>query len=294
MPGHDRVAIVTVTYSSADDIAAFLESATDAGAVAMTVVADNPSPDSDRTLAIARAVGATVVALPENVGYGGAVNAAVAQLPPDVDYVLVSNPDVQLQPGAVDILVQVARSDPRIGVVGPKILNPDGTVYPSGRRIPSLRTGVGHALFSRVWPRNPWSRSYRQESESTDEARDVGWLSGSCFLIRRTAFEQVGGFDPRYFMYFEDVDLGYRLGKAGWVNRYTPAAAATHVGGRSTAGVRPQMLRAHHRSADRFLSSKYPGWYLAPLRASLHLGLEIRARWLTRGLVVPQASNEDK
>lgn len=275
---------MTVAYSSADDIGGFLESvATSDERPSVTIVADNPSPQSDETIAIAEGAGATVVRLTENAGYGGAINAAVKTLGPEYQFLLISNPDVRLHPGSVRHLVEAMLREPSAGAVGPKILNEDGTVYPSARRIPSLRTGLGHALFIHIWPSNPWTRSYRQEGASQEVARAVGWLSGACLLVRRSAFDAVGGFDDGYFMYFEDVDLGFRLGRASWVNLYEPSATVTHVGGRSTAGVRPQMLRAHHRSADRFLSRKYRGWYLAPLRWALHIGLEVRARWLTRG-----------
>ena len=284
MPFEQRhVAIVTVAYSSADDMGGFLESvsASDLRPTA-TLVADNPSPQSDETIVIAEAAGATVVRMTENAGYGGAINAAVRTLGPDIEFLLISNPDVRLDPQTTARLVGAMDGEPHAGAIGPKILNEDGSVYPSARQIPSLRTGFGHALFVRIWPTNPWTRSYRQEEESTDVPREVGWLSGACVLVRRTAFDEIGGFDDRYFMYFEDVDLGFRLGRASWLNLYEPSAQVTHVGGRSTAGVRPQMLIAHHRSADRFLSTRYHGWYLAPLRWALHVGLAVRARWLTR------------
>ncbi|HEV7741956.1 MAG TPA: glycosyltransferase family 2 protein [Pseudolysinimonas sp.] len=279
-----RVAVVTVTYNSGDDIEPFLTSARAAGADSV-VVSDNPSPQSATTIERAERSGARVVRMPSNVGYGGGVNAAVATLAADIDAVLISNPDVRLTPDAIRLLAQTLAEDPQIGAVGPEILNDDGTVYPSARRVPSLRTGVGHALFFRVWPRNPWTRAYRQEDVDPTARRDVGWLSGACLLVRRTAFDDIGGFDERYFMYFEDVDLGYRLGKAGWRNLFEPAARVLHSGGKSTASLRPQMLIAHHRSADRFLASKYPGRVLAPLRFALHVGLDLRARWLTRGML---------
>jgi N-acetylglucosaminyl-diphospho-decaprenol L-rhamnosyltransferase len=279
--GH--VAVVTVAYSSANDIRGFLLSIAENGDhPAATIVADNPSPQSAETIAIAEAAGATVVRLSENAGYGGAINAAVATLGPEIEFLLISNPDVRMHAGSLRRLLDAMAREPRAGAVGPRILNEDGSIYPSARSIPSLRTGLGHALFVRMWPTNPWTRSYRQEKESTDISRQVGWLSGACLLVRRAAFDAVGGFDDQYFMYFEDVDLGFRLGRLSWLNVYEPSAEVTHIGGTSTAGVRPQMLRAHHRSADRFLSSKYRGWYLAPLRWALHLGLELRARWLTR------------
>jgi N-acetylglucosaminyl-diphospho-decaprenol L-rhamnosyltransferase len=91
----------------------------------------------------------------------------------------------------------------------------------------------------------------------------------------------VGGFDDRFFMYFEDVDLGYRLGKAGWKSVYLPSAIVTHTGAHSTSTESSRMIKAHHRSAYRYLSQKYSAWYFAPLRWALRLGLMLRAWWLT-------------
>ena len=86
---------------------------------------------------------------------------------------------------------------------------------PSARALPRLGQGIGHAVLGWWWPGNPWTRSYRAERELVTE-RPAGWLSGSCLLLRRAAFDEVGGFDPGYFMYFEDLDLGERLGRAGF------------------------------------------------------------------------------
>jgi N-acetylglucosaminyl-diphospho-decaprenol L-rhamnosyltransferase len=139
---------------------------------------------------------------------------------------------------------------------------------------------VGHALLTGVWPRNPWTRAYRAD-ESQPGERTVGWLSGSCVLLRRSAFDAVGGFDEGYFMYFEDVDLGFRLGRAGWSNLYVPSARVVHTGAHSTATESARMLKAHHDSAYRYLQKKYPGALLAPLRWSLRLGLTVRSRIVT-------------
>lgn len=103
-------------------------------------------------------------------------------------------------------------------------------MYPSARLLPSLGRGIGHAILSPMWPGNRWTREYRQEGAAIGE-RTAEWLSGSCLLLRRAAFEGVDGFDPRYFMYAEDVDLGDRLGRAGWLNVYVPTAEVTHLGG---------------------------------------------------------------
>src|SRR5659263_451997 len=92
--------------------------------------------------------------------------------------------------------------------------------HPAARELPSLTQGAGHALFGRIWPGNPWTRAYQRRQQQAGTERAAGWLSGACLVLRREAFEAVGGFDPSYFMFFEDLDLGERLGRAGWSNVY--------------------------------------------------------------------------
>jgi N-acetylglucosaminyl-diphospho-decaprenol L-rhamnosyltransferase len=279
----DSVSVVTVTYNSSSALEPFLTSIEESEPTRVdAVVVDNNSSDLAETKAIVDAHGSRLLSLPDNRGYGGAINAAVRTLPESIEFVLISNPDVMLHPGAISTLVDFLQSDRTIAAVGPRVLNEDGTTYPSARRLPSLRTGVGHALFADLWPGNPWSRSYRADEEGTDVVRTVGWLSGSCLLVRRSAFDSIGGFDEGFFMYFEDVDLGYRLGKAGWKCVYQPSAVVVHTGAHSTTTESARMLQTHHDSAYRYLTKKYSAPYLAPLRWSLRVGLSVRARYLTR------------
>ena len=277
-----RVAVLTVSYGSRAVLTGFFASLRAAASIpVLTVVADN-KPDGESSVAdLALAEGADYVPLSTNPGYGGAVNAIAAPLPPTVEWVLISNPDVTLAAGSIDQLVRTGDSDERIGAVGPRVLTSEGTVYPSARAVPSLRTGVGHALFVGIWPSNPWTRRYRDEQTQTPTSRDTGWLSGSCLLVRRSVFDQLDGFDDGYFMYFEDVDLGYRIGKAGFRNVYEPAAVVTHTGAHATNTDSARMIQAHHDSARRFLNRKYARRVLWPIRASLSLGLRARS-WLVR------------
>ena len=97
--------------------------------------------------------------------------------------------------------------------------------------------------------------------------------------MRRDLFAQVSGFDDHYFMYFEDVDLGYRLGKLGYTNLYVPEVSITHIGGESTKAIKKTMLRIHHESAMRFIQVKYTGILWAPVRGIIRLGLALRF-WL--------------
>lgn len=278
-----EVAVVTVAYRSNAVLPGFLGSIAGASAHPVaTVVVDNRPDDESQAAALAAQHGAGYVALPANPGYGGAINAGVATLDPTVRWVLISNPDVVLDDGLIDALVAVGDSEPAIGAIGPAVRNPDGTVYPSARRVPSLRTGIGHALFVNLWHDNPWTRRYRQDAAEAVTERDAGWLSGACVLVRRDVFEQLGGFDEGYFMYFEDVDLGYRLGKAGYRNRYVPSVGVTHIGAHTASRESEAMIRAHHSSARRFIARKYSGWYLWPVRAVLWLGLGLRSLLLQR------------
>ncbi|MFN3707847.1 glycosyltransferase family 2 protein [Microcella sp.] len=283
------VGLVTVAFRSNDVLPTLLGSVgTVAGAAVPIVVVDNFPGEIDSAAQITHQHHGAYVAMPENPGYGAAINAGIRFLPKSVEWVVICNPDLEFSPGAIEELLAVAATDPSIGSVGPLIRNPDGSAYPSARRIPSLRTGIGHALFANVWPANPWTRSYRHDDDHGSGVRDAGWLSGACLLVRRSAFDAVGGFDDGYFMYFEDVDLGFRLKKAGWRNVYVPSAEAMHIGGHSTSGSSARMVRAHHDSAKRFLDRKYPGPALWPVRAVLNIGLSVRSRWLERSVMRSQ------
>jgi N-acetylglucosaminyl-diphospho-decaprenol L-rhamnosyltransferase len=139
--------------------------------------------------------------------------------------------------------------------------------------------GIGHALLSKTWVNNPWTNKYKQENQSGIIQRNAGWLSGACLLVRRSAFEQINGFSRDYFMYFEDVDLGFRLGRHGFRNVYAPSAVVVHVGAHSTENEPAAMIAAHHESAERFLMNRYSGPWLAPLRLAIGIGLKTRSLW---------------
>ncbi|MCR3746146.1 glycosyltransferase family 2 protein [Lentzea californiensis] len=277
----DGLGVVTVTYSPGETLAPFVDTLAKATTrPAQVILADNGSTDGVPESVAASHSHVTFLPTGGNLGYGGGANRGVAALGPDVGWVLISNPDIEFSPGSVDALIDAAARWPRGGMFGPLIREPSGEVYPSARLLPSLGRGVGHALFGAVWKSNPWTRAYRQEKAPVE--RSAGWLSGSCFLMRREAFDSVGGFDERYFMYFEDVDLGERVGAAGWLNVYVPDAEVTHIGGHSTARSSDRMLREHHRSAYRYMADRHAGVVWAPFRVVLKAGLAARVKILTR------------
>jgi N-acetylglucosaminyl-diphospho-decaprenol L-rhamnosyltransferase len=263
--------VVAVTYSPGPALDGFITSLSAATTRPVEVVlADNGSTDGAPEAAVARYPHVRLLRTGGNIGYGAAVNAGLAGL--TSGHALVANPDVHFEPGAVDELLAVAGRWPRAATVGPAIRTPEGELYPSARDLPRLSTGAGHALLGWAWPGNPWTARYRRERESPRE-RPAGWLSGSCFLVDLEAFWSVGGFDPGYFMYFEDVDLAERLGRRGWLHVYAPSAVVVHEGGHATRREPHRMARVHHTSALRYLSRQYAGPRHAPLRAALRAGL---------------------
>ena len=248
--------VVVVTYHPGSVLTGLLDSLPAACSTAYEVVlADNGgTPDVP---------GATRLPLPDNVGYGRGANAGAAGFMGE--WLLVSNQDVVFEPGSIDTLLDAAKRWPAGGVFGPLIRTPTGEVYPSARALPSIGRGLGHAVFGWWHPDNRWTRAYRQEGGPPVE-RTCGWVSGACMLIRRSAFEAIGGFDPAYFMFFEDTDLCARLGGDGTGCVYVPAAVVHHEEGQARAKHPRWMLREHHKSAYQYLSRRYP--YLAPFLAA--------------------------
>jgi N-acetylglucosaminyl-diphospho-decaprenol L-rhamnosyltransferase len=271
------VRVVTVAFNPGPELETFATSLTGATSRPLTLVVVDNGSDASVVNDVAARHGVEVLRPGANLGYGAAANlGARAGTEP---WVVVANPDIEWRPGALDELVGAGGRHPRAGSLGPRILNTDGTVYPSARAIPSLFHGAGHAVFVRVWPQNPWTRAYqRRQEEVTMTEHAVGWLSGACLLLRRDALEAVGGFDESYFMFFEDLDLGDRLGRAGWENVFVPTAEVVHDQGASWREKPAAMIRAHHRSAAQYLARRYPAWYQAPLRAAIRAGLAVRER----------------
>ncbi|MGW0044101.1 glycosyltransferase family 2 protein [Rhodococcus sp. NPDC003348] len=287
-----QLAVVTVTYSPGKHLQGFLDTLEDATELSTQVIlADNGSTDGAPEAAAEANDHVRLLRTGGNIGYGGAINRAVAEIDPSAEFVVIANPDIRWGAGSIDELLKAAARWPRAGALGPLVLEPDGTVYPSARHVPGLVSGAGHAVLGTVWPSNPWTTRYRQEDEQISE-RAVGWLSGSCLLVRRAAFDSIDGFDSRYFMYMEDVDLGDRLGRAGWHNVYVPSAEVTHAKGHA-AGRHPElMLPAHHQSAYRFQADRHPHWWQAPLRWALKGGLAVRSKMAVAAAVRSRAKDE--
>jgi len=275
MTRRQSLALVIVGYDSEAVLKGFFDSLRQSSVMPSHIIMVENSPVLPKLEAM-KGLPIKVLHRHDNPGYGAAVNFGIATLPAVVTEVVVCNPDITIDPEAIETLLTSMENFERTAICGPAIFDSKGDLYPSARAIPGIRIGIGHALLGKVWPSNPWTQRYLGNYEGS-ETRVVGWLSGSFFLISRKAFDQIRGFDEGYFMFFEDVDLGFRLKKLGYRSAYVPSARITHMGAHSTSSRMKSMIKAHHRSAERFLSKLYPGRLRAPLRAALNLGLRIRA-----------------
>ena len=265
--------MVTVAYNPGEELMRFLDSLGRASRRRVRVViADNGS-EHELVQEAAERFGAEVVTDGTNRGYGGGANLAARDL--DEDWVVVANPDIVWRPGSLDVLIDAGLNTAGAGCLGPRLLNPDGSVYPSGRALPTLVRGTGHAALTRVWPSNPFSAAYHSQG-GNDAVREVGWLSGACLVLPAPVWRELGGFDEDYFMFFEDVDLGARVARAGWRNVQVPAAVVVHEQGASWKARPERMIRAHHASARRYLDGVYSAPWQAPLRWAVDGGLRLR------------------
>jgi N-acetylglucosaminyl-diphospho-decaprenol L-rhamnosyltransferase len=242
-------------------IASVLASAGDAEVE--VVVVDNRSSDGSAAAARGAFPQVEVVETGTNRGFAAGVNVGIGAT--TAPFVLVLNPDTEIWEGTLERFVKLARERPRAGAIGPMIRNADGSVYPSGRVVPGTVVAVGHALIGPFWSANPFSRRYRMDGWDRSNEREVDWISGSAFLVRREALDLVGTLDERFFLYAEEVDLFKRLREGGWRVLFTPELEVLHEGGVSTGRSR-RMHLIHSTSVYRYFEKHHAqGWRRALL-----------------------------
>jgi len=263
------------------------------------VVVDNASPDGG----VATLEGiprVRVIANQHNVGFGAAVNqgtrlawSVVRGKTSDKEgeergeLLWILNPDCDVQPGAFRALVETLDAHPECAIAAPRLLNADGSVQASARGEPNMWTGLfgRHSLLTKFFPVAAAARRNLPAKAIVDagvESAEVDWVMAAAMLVRRRAFDEVGGFDERYFLYWEDADLCRRLRDRGWTTRYVPRAVVSHPGGASAATDSAFATREFHRSAYRYFATHVVASPWHPARWFAKLALSLRAWWRTR------------
>ena len=269
-------AAVVINYRSGailTDCVTALRADTSAGAAEIVIV-DNGSDDGSVDALRLVWPEVTVLVPGSNLGYARAANLGIAATTAPI--VGVINPDAIIEAGTAGTILGVFAAEGAVAVVGPHIVNPDGSVYPSARTAPGVGVALGHAVFGGLAPRNRFTRAYRQLDADPETARDVDWVSGAALWLRRDSLDAVGGWDERYFLFLEDVDVCREIRHTGQRIRYEPAARVMHVVGTSRAERPMRSIVVHHRAAYRYLEK----WWTGPKRWALPLAagfLSVRA-----------------
>jgi GT2 family glycosyltransferase len=256
------------------------------------IVVDNGSTDGSADLIERLFPAATLVEHGRNDGFSAANNIAIERS--SGRYLLFLNPDTIVEPGSLERMVSFLDGDESAGAVGCRLYHPvTGSVESSARSDPELVPLLWNLVYlDRAFPRSPLFGRYRMSDRPADEPREVDWVTGACMMARREAIAAVGGFDPRFFMYCEDIDICRRIRAVGWKIFYCPGASVGHYRGRSSGQLREEGEGAlsvwgagqYARSIIRFYGKHYGVTRTILLRAILVVTSIVKMLgWLTAG-----------
>ena len=254
-----KTAVILVHYETPDSLAEVVKAALREPAVAAVTVVDH-SPSEDVRPRVA-APEVRYFHNPENPGFGAGVNFGIRRTP-GMEFYLIGNCDIRWTAGVPGRLLAMAEGIPRGGVFGPRIVDSRGRIEPSWGRFPGIFTEI-QERFRHRHAGHPWfQRRWRKQADP----RRVPWVTGACMLIRRAAWEAVGGFDERFFLYYEDCDFCYRARTAGWETWYLPGVTVVHRRGESVRRADPVWITRRRRESQRYYYAKHrPRWEQALL-----------------------------
>lgn len=255
-----KVSFIIVTWNSAEHIKNLLDRLP-AEEPCETIVVDNASSDQTAALIETSFPQVKIIKNSRNEGLSRATNQAF-----DVsrgEYLMLLNPDIIIEKEAIEKMLAVMRERPEIGVLGPKLLNPDGSVQPSCREFPTC----GNVLFElSLVPRifkslSRWKMGYFDHKSS----REVDQPIGSCLLVRRDAFIRAGMMDESFPLFYNDVTLCYNIKQLGYMNYFLSEASAVHLHGASTRKVKPKMIIESHHSLYHYMKTHGKSLFLSQL-----------------------------
>lgn len=250
------------------------------------IVVDNASADGSAAMVHAEFPTVQLIANSENRGFAAACNQAIRASAEEL--ILVLNPDTRVESAALTTLLDLMQREPQIGACGPRLVNPDGTLQPSCRRFPTLaRLIVDELGLSKLFPRSRFFGDYRMTWWPHDQCREVDQLAGAALLLRRAALDDVGLFDERFFMYYEEVDLCLRLRQRGWKVVFVPEAIVPHHGGASASQSVAAMTLARYRSLFAFYRKHYPASHRLALKPVVAVAAALRLLTPRRAAFAP-------
>lgn len=236
-------------------------------------VVDNGSTDGTVESIRTAFPAARIIANRQNLGFGAANNQAMREA--SGRYLMLLNSDAFPQPGAIQALKFFLDTHPAVAVVGPRLCDCDGALQISCYPFPTpARAWAENLWIDRIAPHTARLGDYRRWQHDCE--RMVDWVIGACLMVRREAYQQIGGFDERFFMYAEESDWQRRMRSAGWQIAFTPAAIVTHLGGASGAAEKPRINRNFFRSLDSYELKHHGILGLMSLRAAMVIGSGIR------------------
>lgn len=267
----ERVTAIVVNWNAGENLAQCIAALFSQREIDLdVVVVDNAS--SDNSLGALETYGdrVRIIQTGKNLGFGRAVNRGVAVSQSAI--VVALNPDVVLRPDSVNAMVEFLNTHVNVGMVGPKLKDADGQVLASCGETPRLRDEICRKfLLHLIFP----LLKFRRQKPSKPKA--VAWVTGACFAVRRRVLDAVNGLDEAIFMYYEDVDLGLCINRAGWQVMYLPHAEGIHIGGESSKQALTRMLVASEASYAYFIAKHLGQWAARLLRLLRPIEMTLRA-----------------
>jgi len=248
-----NLSITICSWNTIDDTRACLQSLREAKDEANfeVIVVDNNSEDGSPDMVAAEFPEFTLLAQSKNLGFTGGHNLAVQHATGTHKALL--NSDTIVHPGAIKAIAEFMDANPDAGIVGPKLLNPDGSLQYSCRKFPNpVAAAFRNTILGRLFPNNKYTRDYLMQDWTHDGSREVDWVSGAALFIRGDCMDKIGLLDNTLFMFCEDVDWCKRAWQAGYKVKYFPQAVITHAIGRSTDKAPNRMIARFHRSMFRY------------------------------------------
>lgn len=254
------LSIVIVTWNSQEFIRNCLDSIflSQGNFTSEIIVVDNCSSDETAKIVEQLYPQVNLIQNKKNLGYAKANNQGIEKA--KGEYILLLNPDTQVLEDALSLMYEFMEENLKIGALGPKLLNPDKTVQASCREFPSFSTLIWEFFgLSRLFPRSRVFGRWRMGCFDFDIQREVDQPMGSCLMLRRATLEDVGAFDENFVMFFNDVDLCFRIKKGGWKIYFYPEAKVIHYKGASTRKAKAKMIWLSHLAFYKFFKKHKTG-----------------------------------